>query len=684
MKLTDSIQFVKGIGETRAKLFSKLGIYTVQDLLFHLPRMLEDRTEVKPISELSDGETVCVKASPASEVKSYRSRGRLSVTQLTVSDGENIMKLTWFNAPYVAKTLKSGSEFTFFGKAEYKGKFFEMINPVIDVCDGNFKKTGRILPVYPTTAGLSQSAIRNAAETIIKTLTQLPSDILPPSVISDNNLLPLWQSLKNIHLPQSANAFEEARQRLAFEEFLVLQTGIHTLGKERKKISAVSIPNVKCIAEFADSLPYRLTSAQKRVINEISADLLKPTPMNRLVQGDVGSGKTIVAAAAMYAVAISGYQSAMMAPTEILAAQHFKTLSALFNKFDIQTVLLSGGMTAAEKRDSINKIKDGTAKIIVGTHALISDTIIFKNPALVITDEQHRFGVKQRALLTQKGYAAHTLVMTATPIPRTLSLILYGDLDISVINELPPGRLPIETYSVAEKMRSKVYDFIKKNIDSGRQAYIICPLIEESEALTAKSAIEYAESLKKTALKNYSVEVMHGKLKAADRKIVMDRFVKGEIDILVSTTVVEVGVDVPNATVMVIENAERFGLSQLHQLRGRIGRGKHQSYCIMFCNRGKIAQERMKIMCKTNDGFEISEKDLELRGPGEFFGIRQHGLPELKCANLASDMDLLIKAKDTAEKLLKQDPDLSLPENQPLRNQITKKFSQISENGILN
>lgn len=684
MKLNDSIQFVKGIGEARSKLFARLGIHTVEDLLFHLPRMLEDRSQIKPISELSDGETVCVQGSLAADVKSYLSRGKLSVTQTTVSDGENLMKVTWFNAPYVKSTLKSGFKFTFFGKVTYKGQYFEMVNPVLELCNGDVRKTGRLLPVYPSTAGLSQTHIRNAAERIFERLSEIPKDVLPPSVAEENHFPSIYSSLKSLHMPESAEAFEAARKHLAFEEFFVLQAGIHTLGEERKNFKAIPITNVKCIADFARSLPFELTVAQKRVINEISADMQKNLPMNRLVQGDVGSGKTMVAAAAMYAVAAQGLQSVLMVPTEILAAQHFKNLRALFDRFGFETVLLSGGMPAAKKREALQKIKDGTAQIIVGTHALISNDVTFKNPALVITDEQHRFGVRQRMLLTEKGYGAHTLVMTATPIPRTLSLILYGDLDISVIDELPPGRKPIETYSVTEKMRSRVNAFVAKSISEGRQAYIICPLIEESEALTAKSVVEYAEKLKKTVFKNYCVAAMHGKIKAAERKEIMDNFASGNIDILVSTTVVEVGVDVPNATVMVIENAERFGLSQLHQLRGRIGRGKHQSTCIMFCEGGKIAGERMKIICKTNDGFKISEKDLELRGPGEFFGIRQHGLPELKCASLIQDMDLLIRAKDAVQKLLEDDPRLENPKHLSLKNCVRERFAEVGENGILN
>lgn len=683
MKLNDSIKFVKGIGEARAKLFEKLGIFSVSDMLFHLPRALEDRSEVKTISQLIDGETVCVRGALASGVKTYRTRNRVTVTQASVSDGANLMKVTWFNAPFISNTLQSGGEFTFYGRAVWRGNIFEMINPVTEREQGT-KKTGKIMPIYPSTAGLGQTNLRNAAENILNNLEEIPKDIIPPKIAEEYAPLPLFDALKALHCPTSAEEFEKARQRLAFEELLVLQTGIHILGDERKNYTATPIKNVKCIADFAKTLSFELTNAQKRVINEISADMTRTTPMNRLVQGDVGSGKTMVAAAAMFAAANSGYQAIMMAPTEILAVQHCKNLKKLFSPFGFDTVLLSGGMSAPDRREALAKIKSGEAKIIVGTHALISEGVEYHNPALVITDEQHRFGVRQRTTLTEKGFGSHTLVMTATPIPRTLSLILYGDLDVSVIDELPPGRKPIETYGASEKMRERVFDFVAKQLDQGRQAYIICPLIEESEALSAKSAVEYAQKLKETAFKNYRVEVLHGKIKATERKEIMEKFSAGEIDILVSTTVIEVGVDVPNASVMLIENAERFGLSQLHQLRGRIGRGKHSSYCILFSQGGKIANERVKIMCETNDGFKISEKDLELRGPGEFFGIRQHGLPELKIANLAEDMLLLSQAKEAAEKLLQADPTLELAENKPLKEKIRSRFLEVSENGILN
>ncbi len=683
MKLKDSIKFVKGIGEARAKLFEKLGIFTVEDMLFHLPRALEDRSEVKAIADLADGETVCVRAALAGGVKTYRTRNRVTVTQTSVSDGASLMKVTWFNAPFISNTLKSGGEFTFYGKAVWRGNIFEMINPVTESQQG-IKKTGKIMPIYPSTAGLGQTNLRNAAENILNNIEEIPKDIIPPQIAQKYAPMPLFDALKSLHMPTSADEFEEARQRLAFEELLVLQTGIRIIGDERKNYSAIPIKNVKCIADFAKALPFELTQAQKRVINEISADLTRTTPMNRLVQGDVGSGKTMVAAAAMYAAANSGYQAIMMAPTEILAAQHFKNLKKLFSQFGFETVLLSGGMPAAERRTALEKISSGEAQIVVGTHALISEGVKYHNPALVITDEQHRFGVRQRTTLTEKGFGAHTLVMTATPIPRTLSLILYGDLDVSVIDELPPGRKPIETYGVDEKMRKRVFSFVAKQIDMGRQIYIICPLIEESEALAAKSAVEYAEKLKKTVFGKYRIEVLHGRIKAAERKEIMDKFSSGKIDILVSTTVIEVGVDVPNAATMIIENAERFGLSQLHQLRGRIGRGGYDSYCILFSQGGKIADERIKIMCNTCDGFKISEKDLELRGPGEFFGVRQHGLPELKVANLGEDMLLLSRAKDASEELLALDPQLKLLQNSALKEKIRSRFEEVSENGILN
>ena len=683
VKLCDSIKYVKGVGEARGLLFERLGIFTVNDLLFYLPRTVEDRSTVKKISELFDGECVCVRGFVAGGVKTYRAKGRTTVTQVSFSDGEALMRVAWFNAPYISKILSAGGELTLFGKVSWKGNFFEMINPAVEAA-GKSEKTARILPIYRTTSGLGQTNIRNAISNALEKLSEQPHDILPDFVISENNFMPIGKALSCIHRPTNIEEFENARRRLAFEELFALQVGIQMLGSYRKASSAPKIDDVKAMAEFAETLPFSLTDAQKRVLNEIASDLSKATTMNRLVQGDVGSGKTAVAACAMYAVVKSGYQAIMMAPTEILAYQHFRTLSKMFLPFKYETVLLTGGMSAAEKRKALEKIKAGEASIIIGTHALISKGVEYKNPALVITDEQHRFGVRQRSALTEKGFGAHTLVMTATPIPRTLSLILYGDLDISVIDALPPGRKEIETYAANEKLRPRVFEFVRKNLDMGRQAYIICPLVEESEELSAKSAVEYAQKLKESVFSSYNIHVLHGRQKPSERREIMEAFSAGSIDILVSTTVVEVGVDVPNATIMLIENAERFGLSQLHQLRGRIGRGTLDSYCILFSEGGRIAKERIDTMCKTNNGFEISEKDLSLRGPGEFFGVRQHGLPELKIANLATDMSLLSQSGKYVHRLLENDPTLSLPQNRPLKEKIRSRFLEVSEHLILN
>ena len=685
MKLSDSVQYIKGIGEKKAQLFSRLGISTVYDLLYHLPRDIEDRTVIKNICDLFDRETVCVKARMVQGVRSFKGGGGVRITQTAFSDGTGMLKVTWFNAPYISKGLKMGEEYILFGTIGVRGNYFEMVNPVFETENKNGGKTGKIFPVYPSTAGLSQNTIRDAVKTALNSLSEFPRDIIPEKVLKEKGLMEIRDALLSIHFPEDAESFYAARERLSFEEMLVMQTGIIRTKDARKDYKAVKIDNVKCIKTFAESLPFDLTDAQKRCINEISADLKKSEPMNRLVQGDVGSGKTMVAAAAIFAVANSGYQSALMAPTEILAKQHYATFKKVFDKFGIEIALLIGGQGAKERREELQKIKDGNAKVIIGTHALISDNVEFNSLALAITDEQHRFGVKQRAFLNEKGENVHTLVMTATPIPRTLSLILYGDLDISVIDELPPGRKPIETFGVTEKHRERVYEFVRKNVKEGRQAYMICPLVEESEALNAKSAMEYADKLRREVFPELKIEVLHGRLKSKEKDEIMEAFSGGMIDILVSTTVVEVGVDVPNATVMVIENSERFGLSQLHQLRGRIGRGVHSSYCILFnSSGGEVAKERVRVMCETTDGFKISEYDLKLRGPGEVFGVRQHGLPELKVSNIYTDMDILKDAQETAVKIVREDRNLSLEENQELKNAIIRKFESAGGIGILN
>lgn len=682
LMLSTDVRYLKGIGEKRAELFNKLGVFSIGDLLRYLPRGYENRTDVRDICDVEEGEALCVRGSLARGIRSFRARSGSKVTQTGVTDGTGIINLTWFNAPYVEKTLRGAESFTFFGKVNRRGTMFEMINPVIEAEGASSDKMGKILPIYPCTAGLTQNNIRSAVASARKGLGEKIKDVIPESIRDKYMLMSADEAISAIHSPESFEKFENARRTLAFEEFLTLQAGIGAVKRYSKRCDAPQISDVKCIAEFADGLEFKLTTAQKRVINEIAADIRKSTPMNRLVQGDVGSGKTVVAAAAMYAAAKQGLASVLMAPTEVLAKQHFKSLTKMFAPHGIKTAYLTGGQKTAERSENTDLIESGEAKIIVGTHALISGKVNIPKLALAITDEQHRFGVKQRTALSGEK-SVHNLIMTATPIPRTLSLIMYGDLDVSVIDELPPGRKPIATMAVGENRRKKVEKFVLSKLDEGRQAYFICPLVEESEAIDANAVEDYLKELKKGAYKNRRIEALHGRMKSAEKDEIMRRFAEGETEALVSTTVVEVGVDVPNATVMVIENAERFGLSQLHQLRGRVGRGEHESYCVLMCgSQGEAVMERMKIMCQTNDGFKISEKDLELRGPGEFLGTRQHGLPSMRAGNLANDMQIFKDAHDAALEILKEDPELSQPENSELKKRIERSIENLG--GVLN
>ena len=683
MKFNDSIQYVKGIGEKRARLFNKLDIFNVSDLLNYYPRDYEDRSQIKDIDDLIDGETVCIKGTVAQLKRTFKAKNGAKITQAVVSDGKSLITVTWFNSPFVENTLSKGGEFTFFGKVQYKGMFPEMVNPVID--RNNAGKTGKIVPVYPLTANLTQQNLRNAVEFAMNNLEEEFVEILPPEILKKFGLISIGEAISQIHFPKDFESFIKARKRLVFQELFIMQMGIFLLKNTKNNYPAEGFSDIHSVRDFVSGLPYELTNAQKKVINEILNDLKKDVPMNRLVQGDVGSGKTVVAAAAMFSAVKSGFQAAFMAPTEILAKQHYENLVKLFEPWGMTVACLTGGPKTKGKAETLKRIASGEIDIVVGTHALIGDDVQFKNLGLAVTDEQHRFGVRQRASLNEKGKKAHTLVMTAPPIPRTLSLILYGDLDVSVIDELPPGRQPIQTFAVGENYRPRIFDFIKKNIQKGRQAYIVCPLVEESDLLSAKSVIEYAENVSKKELKGFSVDVLYGSMKQKEKDAVMERFKAGEIQVLISTTVIEVGVDVPNASVMVIENAERFGLSQLHQLRGRIGRGPFESFCVLVCTtNGEIARERMKVMCDTNDGFVISEKDLKLRGPGEFFGVRQHGLPELKIADLAGDIDIMSLAQSAAKEIISADANLSMPQNRPLRNHLINKFNDVGGKNILN
>lgn len=555
-----------------------------------------------------------------------------------------------------------------------------MNNPVYERVDGiEMKNTCRIIPVYPATAKLTQTIIRTAVSNALKLVNGELEETLPFNIREKHQLSEINYSIMNIHFPSNSEAFKTSRYRLVFEELFFLQLALFNIKQNlEKKKKGITFGAGKEVQKFVNSLPFKLTKAQLKVIEEIEQDMESNKVMNRLVQGDVGSGKTIVAIASLFKAVKSGYQGVLMAPTQILAEQHYNSVNALLKQFKIKIGLLTGNITGKAKEQILKEIKEGYVDIVIGTHALIQDNIEFYNLGIVITDEQHRFGVRQRAALSKKGENPDILVMTATPIPRTLALILYGDLDISIIDEMPPGRKPVKTYVVDNRMRERINNFIRKNVNNGRQVYIICPLVEDSDVIDAKSTITLAENIAKKDFNNLRVDVLHGKMKMEQKEDVMRRFVEDNLDVLVSTTVVEVGVDVPNANVIVIENAERFGLSQLHQLRGRVGRGEHQSYCILYNESdSETARQRMKVMRETCDGFIISEKDLELRGPGDFFGTRQHGMPDLKIANLFKDVEILKLAQIEAKNILKEDSNLQKPENSMIRDMISMRYKKI-------
>lgn len=658
--LDQPLKYVKGVGENRAKLFSKLGLFTVGDLLHYFPRDYEDRSVFKPISEAADGESITVRVRFVAGITESRPRRNLSIQKAQVTDGVSLMNVTWFNQSYVRQSIDTSREYVFYGTVRRSGSRVEIHNPVFEELEHSGNLTGRIVPVYPLTRGITQNMLRKILRNALDAVLDKLVDILPASLRSQYRLAETAFSFEQIHFPTSMENMTMARRRLVFEELLLLQLGLFSIKGSNSGQNGIRFSPVD-LGPFLESLPFKLTPAQERVLAEIKADMESDRRMNRLIQGDVGSGKTIMAVLAIYIAASSGYQSAFMAPTEILAEQHYRSVAPLLEKFGVRVGLLTGGMSRKEKETVKEAAKEGRLDVLIGTHAVLEDSTLFSRLGLVITDEQHRFGVRQRARLSQKGENPDLLVMTATPIPRTLSLVLYGDLDVSIIDSLPPDRKPIKTYVVDERMRERVYRFIRKNIAEGRQAYIVCPLVEESESLEVESATGLVEKIRDDALKGLRVGLIHGKMKGIEKDDVMKRFSNGQLDVLVSTTVIEVGVNVPNANIMVIENAERFGLAQLHQLRGRVGRGPYQSYCILF-NQGKsqIARQRMEIMATSNDGFAISEKDLELRGPGDIFGVRQHGLPEFKIANLYRDMDVLKDVQKAAkyimsERLLEKD-----------------------------
>ena len=680
--LNTNVRYIKGIGETRAKALEKLGVRTLRDLIGFFPRRYEDRSVIYPIAELPVGETACCRAMIAAVPTSRRIPGGRTVVKVRAVDETGTLDVTFFNQAY-RQSLRPGDSFVFCGKVEGNLLRRQMVNPLMEP-DGQHQLTGRITPVYPLTRGVSQLLLQKAVRQGLDACRELLPDVLPDAVRMTHQLCYVNYAYENIHFPASFEALAQAHRRLVFEELFLVTCGLHLLRSRR-----VDVAGPMCRAAdmqpFYDALPFPLTDAQRRAIGDAVGDMTSSRPMNRLCQGDVGSGKTMVAAACVWFAAQSGWQSALMAPTEILARQHYENLAPLFARFGLPCALLTGSTPARERRAILAGLQSGDITLCIGTHALLTADVQYARLGLVITDEQHRFGVEQRSALSHKGAAPHTLVLSATPIPRTLALIIYGDLDVSVIDELPPGRQTVETFALGEKYRARLNGFIRKQVQEGHQVFIVCPLVGEDDALPdeRKAVTAYAKTLQEDTFPELRIAVLHGRMKPKEKEKVMAAFAAGESDILVSTTVVEVGVDVPNATLMVVENADRFGLSQLHQLRGRVGRGQAKSYCVLLSDvQNDDTKRRLKALTQTNDGFRIAEEDLKLRGPGDFFGSRQHGLPTLKAADLSCDMPLLAEARDAAQQLLAGDPLLTQPEHAVLRRRVQALFRQ--KDGTLN
>lgn len=680
MNENSKISSLKGIGEKTEALFNKAGVDTIGDLLRYYPRGYDVYDAPVSIGEAEEGKTVTITGAIFGKVQVSKNRN-MQVTTLYLKDITGTLKVIWFRMPFLKNTLARGGVITLRGRIVRKRDGLVMEHPEIFYPSGKYEeKRNTLQPVYPLTAGLTNHAVIKAMHQAIEYLDR-GGDFLPEDIRIEYSLTEYEDAVKGIHFPKDKEELYSARERLVFEEFLVFILSLRFLKtREDKAENGFAFQEHKEIDGFLDSLPYELTAAQKKVWMEIKRDLSGPHVMSRLVQGDVGSGKTIVALLGLMYAGLNGYQGAMMAPTEVLAKQHYENISAMFEQYKIplKAVLLTGSMTAKEKRAVYEQIALGSADIIVGTHALIQDKVEYKNLALVVTDEQHRFGVKQREALAGKGRMPHILVMSATPIPRTLAIILYGDLDISVIDELPKNRLPIKNCVVDTGYRSTAYHFMQKQVEAGRQCYVICPMVEDSEHLEAENVIDYTEHLKDSLGRGIQIAYLLGKMKQAQKDEIMEAFGRNEIQILVSTTVIEVGIDVPNATVMMIENAERFGLAQLHQLRGRVGRGKHQSYCIfMSASKAKETKERLEILNKSNDGFFIASEDLRLRGPGDLFGIRQSGLLDFNLGDVFQDAKILKRANDAAQGILREDPELKQEGHFRLKEHINRYMSRV-------
>ena len=671
--LNTDVRYIKGIGEKKAQALAKLGVFSLYDLVSYFPRKYEDRSTVMPIALTRGGESVCIEALVADTPRLTRVRRGLELVKLRAVDESGSVDITFFNQPYAKDNLIRGESYMFFGKIESAGMRRSMVNPVYEKSTGRGTVTGRIIPIYRVCNGLNQRTMLQAVRQGLDACLDRIPDVLPQDVRERCRLAQTAYAYENIHFPKDFDALELARRRLIFEELFVLACALGRIRGERVREEGIKL-SVHDMSRFWASLPFSPTAAQRRAIDQALGDISSGAVMNRLVQGDVGSGKTLVAAALMWQCAENGYMSAFMAPTEILAEQHYSTLTSMLAPLGVRIGRLTGAMSTKEKRETKAKLKAGEYDIVVGTHALFSQDVEYSNLALVVTDEQHRFGVGQRSALIGKGQKPHVLVMSATPIPRTLALIIYGDLDVSVIDELPPGRQKVDTFAVDESYRQRLNGFIRKLVGEGRQVFVVCPMVEENEELPIKlkSAQEHAAELA-ALFPDLTVACIHGKMKPKEKDAVMAAVVAGEVNILVATTVIEVGVDVPNAALMIIENAERFGLSQLHQLRGRVGRGKHKSYCVLVSdNDSEDVRARLSIMTKTNDGFRISEEDLRLRGPGDFFGSRQHGLPEMHVADLGADMDVMQRAQSEAQQLLAADPELTFPEHAALRQSVER------------
>lgn len=648
-----NIKYLKGVGEKRAKLLEKLGIFTVGDLLRHYPRSYRKWSDYVEICNANIGDICCIKAIAGKTPSGVKIRQGMTIFKTDATDGNNIIKITIFNNKYLAQSIEQGREYYFYGRIS--GNLYSKEMTVSEIAD--VSKTASVSPIYPLTQGINSKYLLKLVITALNQNSNILQEVIPLEIRESLCLMEINKAIKQIHIPDSDDLLSEARRRLVFEEMFILQVGLMKLKGHGKTATGIVLKG-NFTDEFYSQLPFTPTNAQKKAVNDCVTQMQSGYLMNRLLQGDVGSGKTAVGAALIYNIVKSGYQAAFMAPTEILASQHYRSISNFFKSFNFNISLLTGSSTPKEKKTIKEKLKSGEIDIIIGTHALIQNDVEFNNIGLVITDEQHRFGVRQRNALLEKGNIPHTLVMSATPIPRTLALMIFGDLEISVLDELPPGRQPIETYSVDSAKRERAYNYIKNHLDKGLQGYIVCPLVEEGNDESLMAAKRYAEDLANNQFSNYSVGLLHGKMKPKEKDAVMADFVSGKIQLLVSTTVIEVGVDVPNAVIMVVENAERFGLSQLHQLRGRIGRGKHSSTCILISDAtNDAAVKRMHIMKSTNNGFKIADEDLLLRGPGDFFGDKQHGLPELKIAML-TDTFTLKEANTFALKVLEKDPEL--------------------------